>query len=134
MLSRFWIPSANRRLEEWLKEFADDFDRYKESHQAVILENPAENEAFISATIQAARIAIGTRQKKKRKCLRNALLNIAVGMSQDEVKQQIFLNAIKAFTPAHVKALNVIWRKMGIYLTQVTPKCCGFRNPGWWSI
>ena len=26
--SRFWAPSGSRRLEEWLREFADDFDRH----------------------------------------------------------------------------------------------------------
>lgn len=110
MLSRFWVPSANRRLEEWLKDFADDFDRHKESCKGVSVENLEQNEAFVSATIQIARIAIGTHQQEKRKYLRNALLNIAIGKGPDEVRQQIFLNAIEAFSPAHVKTLNVIWR------------------------
>jgi hypothetical protein len=76
-------------------------------------EKLAQNEAFISATLQAARIAMGTHLKEKRQYLRNALLNIAVGKGLDEIKQQLFLNAIEAFSPAHVKALDLIWRGAG---------------------
>jgi hypothetical protein len=52
--------------------------------------------------------------REKREYLRNALLNIAKGIISDEIKQQFFLNAIEAFTPAHIKALNVIWRGGGL--------------------
>ena len=54
--SRFWAPSARRRLEEWLKEFADDFDKHCEGCKVESLVN---DEAFISASIQVARIEIG---------------------------------------------------------------------------
>lgn len=73
-------------------------------------EKLAQNQAFISATLQAARIAMNTHQREKREYLRNALLNIALGRESEEVKHQIFLNAIDAFTPVHVKVLNLIWR------------------------
>jgi hypothetical protein len=59
-------------------------------------------------------IAIGTHQREKREYLRNALLNIANGITSDEFKQQFFLNVIEAFTPAHVKTLNVLWRGGGL--------------------
>jgi len=103
--SRFWTPSASRRLEEWLKEFADDFDHHCEGCS---VEKLVKDEVFISASIQVARIVVGTHLSEKRNYLRNALLNIATGKSHDEIKQQIFLNAIEVFSPAHVKALNII--------------------------
>jgi hypothetical protein len=109
--SRFWAPSASRRLEEWLKDFADDFDKHCGDCK---VENLVNDEAFISASIQVARIVVATHQKEKREYLRNALLNIATGKSTDEIKQQMFLNAVEAFTPAHVKALNLIWRGPGL--------------------
>ena len=55
-----------------------------------------------------------THQREKREYLRNALLNIAKGITSDEIKQQVFLNAIEAFTPTHIKVLNVIWRGGGL--------------------
>jgi hypothetical protein len=85
--SRFWAPSASRRLEEWLKEFADDFDRHCEGCKATSLVN---DEAFISASIQVARIVVGTHQAEKRRYLRNALINIALARGPDDFKQQFF--------------------------------------------
>ena len=101
----FLVPAINRRRDEWLKELADDFDRLSEECN---VENVVRNEAFISASIQATRIALATHQEEKRQYLRNALLNIALGKGPDELRQQIFLNAIEAFAPAHVKALDAI--------------------------
>ena len=66
--------------------------------------------------IQIARIVVSTHQREKLDYLRNALLNIALGKGVGEIKQQVFLNAVEAFTPAHVKILNLIWRSL---------------NPGW---
>jgi hypothetical protein len=57
------------------------------------------DEIFISASIQIARVVVGTHQEEKRKYLRNALLNVALGKAPDELKQQIFLNAIEGFAP-----------------------------------
>lgn len=110
VIGQFLLPGLERRREQWFKELADDFDRLKQTVDGFSVENLAQNDAFVSATIQATRIAIGTHQEKKREYLRNALLNIAVGKTRDEVKQQIFLSAVEAFTPAHVQALDLIWR------------------------
>jgi hypothetical protein len=75
------------------------------------LEDLVGNEAFVSATTQATVIAIRTHQREKREYLRNAVLNIAKGVTPDEIKQQFFLNTIEAFSAAHIKALNVLWRR-----------------------
>ena len=45
VMSRFWAPSAARRLEGWLREVADDFDRHCEGCSS---ENLMQDEAFIS--------------------------------------------------------------------------------------
>lgn len=115
IVSRFWVPSASRRLEGWLKEFADDFDKHCEGCK---MENLVNDEAFISASIRAARIVVGTHQEEKRQCLRNALLNIAMGKGPDEGLQQIFLNAVEEFTSAHINVLNVLWRGPSLLMAQ----------------
>lgn len=113
ILSLFFNPFEQRR-DDWFKELADDLDDLSHTVQGCTAENLVKDPAFVSATIQATRIAIGTHNKEKRKYLRNALLNIAKGTTSDEIMQQLFLNAIEAFTPAHVKALNLIWRGAGL--------------------
>jgi hypothetical protein len=103
--SRFWAPVHARRLELFWKEFADDFEKHCAE---CTVENLVNDEAFISASIQIARMVVATHHDEKREYLRNALLNVALGREPDDTKQQIFLNAIEAFSPAHVKALVLL--------------------------
>jgi hypothetical protein len=70
-------------------------------------EDIEKHETFISASIKAAQIGLNTHEQEKREYLRNALLNVLLGTTADETKQQIFFNAIDAFAAAHVKALQV---------------------------
>jgi len=114
VLSLVLTPAVGRRRDEWLKELADALDEMEKEVAGFRIEKLADDEAFVSATIQATLIAIGTHQREKREYPRNALLNIAKGITSDEIKQQVFLNAIEAFTPTHIKALNVIWRGSGL--------------------
>lgn len=71
-------------------------------------EDIEKHDTFISASIRAAQIGFNTHEQEKREYLRNALLNVLLGTTADETKQQIFFNAIDAFAPAHVKALHVL--------------------------
>src|SRR5579863_2878303 len=73
VIAQFLVPGVERRREQWFKELADDFDRLKEKVDGFSVQNLVQNEPFVSATIQATRIAIGTHQEKKREYLRNAL-------------------------------------------------------------
>jgi hypothetical protein len=117
ILSLVLTPAVTRRRDEWFKELADALDQLEKKVEGFKVGTLADNEVFVSATIQATRIAIGTHQREKCEYLRNALLNIAKGTTSDEIKQRIFLNAIEAFTPAHIKALNVIWRGGGLKIS-----------------
>ena len=102
-------PPVARRRDDWFKEVADTLEEVRAKVDGFRMEDLANNESFISATIQASRIAIGVHQQEKRDMLRNALLNIATGRCPNEEMQQVYLNAIESFTTAHVKVLNVLW-------------------------
>jgi hypothetical protein len=69
-------------------------------------ERLAENEAFISATMQAARIAISTHQREKLEYLRNALLNTALNRCPDEDKQTVFWDLIGSLSATHIVLLH----------------------------
>jgi hypothetical protein len=69
-------------------------------------EKLAQNEAFISATMQAARIAISTHQREKLEYLRNALLNTALKHSPEEDKQSLFWNLIETLSATHLLLLR----------------------------
>lgn len=106
-LSVYVQPELTRRQVEWLKDLARDFDRFKERFDP---ENLGHNEVFVSALVRAMRIATATHHKDKHRMLRNALLNIAVENAPGEDLQEVFLNAIEAFTPSHIRVLNALWK------------------------
>ena len=109
VVSLVLTPAVQRRRDEWFKEMAEDVHWLKAKVEGFNAENLVENEAFVSATIQATLIAIGTHQQEKRAMLRNALVNIAVGKGPDEDMQHIYLQLIDEFTPSHVKILHFLW-------------------------
>jgi hypothetical protein len=108
IFSLMFASPIERRRDEFMEDVVWVIRETAARVDGLQPEKLAQNEAFVSAMLQAARIAMSTHQRDKREYLRNALLNIALGRGLDEVKQQIFLNAIEAFSPAHVKALDVI--------------------------
>ncbi|MGA2887672.1 MAG: hypothetical protein ABSE51_06435 [Terracidiphilus sp.] len=105
LMSMVLTPAVARRRDGWLKDLADDFEDLKRKVEGFKFENLAENEAFVSAKIQATLIAIGTHQQEKRKMLRNALLNIALGHAPDEDVQQMFLSYLDSLTSWHIRIL-----------------------------
>jgi hypothetical protein len=110
VLSMVLAPTVSRRRDEWLKELAEALDRLEREVEGFKVENLARSDTFVSAVIQATRAAAATHQHEKLEYLRNALLNIALGKTPEEIKQQVFLNAVEAFSPAHVKILHLVWR------------------------
>jgi hypothetical protein len=105
-LSVYVQPELTRRQVEWLKDFSNDFDRFKEQFSPEVL---GKNEAFVTMFVRATRIAAGTHQEEKRKMLRNALMKIVTGKAPSDDLQQVFFNAVDDFTPSHVKVLKILW-------------------------
>ncbi len=103
-------PSVCRRRDEWFRELADIVEELGRRLDGFHIEDLARNEAFVSAAIQATRIAVATQKRDKREILRNAVLNVGLGTGPDEDTQQIFFNIIDAFTASHVRILDVLWR------------------------
>jgi len=62
MIAHFLAPGVERRREEWFKELADGLDRLRETKECFNVESLAQSETFVSAAIQATRIAIATHQ------------------------------------------------------------------------
>lgn len=105
------VPGVERRREEWFKKLADDFDRLQETVEGFRIEILGDNETFVSAMIQATRIAIGTHNDEKRSALRNGLLNIALGRGPGEDEKHIFFRYIEELTPWHIRILNCLMDK-----------------------
>lgn len=109
LLSMVLAPGVMRYRDEWFKDLANLVEELGLRVDGFKPEKLAENDQFISATIQATRIATATHQHDKRVMLRNALFNVATEKGPKEDLQQVFFNAIEEFSPSHVKLLKVLW-------------------------
>jgi hypothetical protein len=106
LFARLITPGLERRREEWFRELATDLDALK---ARMDIEDLANDEAFVSAMIQATRIALSNHQESKRALLRKALVSIATHCEPDEDLQHIYLQLLDEFTPSHVTLLNFLW-------------------------
>lgn len=109
LISLVLSPVVQRRRDGWFKELADAVDGMEKKIEGFNIESLAQNEAFVSATIQATRIAVATHNREKREMLRNVLMKIALGQGPEEDLQQVFLSAIEAFTSSHIRVLDFFW-------------------------
>jgi hypothetical protein len=105
VMSRVLAPAIARRRDTWLKELADGLDEAERKIDEFKIGNLQNDEAFVSAVIEATRSAISTHKSEKRTALRNALLHIALHRSTDEDQQQIFLRYIDELTSWHLRIL-----------------------------
>jgi hypothetical protein len=105
VMSMVLAPAIARRRDTWLKELADGLDEAERKIDGFRIENLENDEAFVSAMIEATRSAISTHKSEKRTALRNALLHIALHRSTDEDQQQMFLRYIDELTAWHLRIL-----------------------------
>jgi len=107
VLSLVLAPAVTRRRDTWLKELADGLEEAERKIDGFTVENLTQDEAFVSAVIEATRSAISTHKDEKRDALRNGLLNIALRRSTDEDQQQTFLRYIDELTVWHLRILTL---------------------------
>lgn len=94
-----------KRRDEWMAYMGD---KLKELEAAGLnLQELANSEEFISATLHATHIALRTHLKLKHEALRNAVANIALQKSPQDAIQTFFLNCIDDFTDIHVTILRI---------------------------
>jgi hypothetical protein len=73
------------RQIEWWKELADAFEAEERKNSRFRVKHAFESESFITATMQATRVAVSTHQHPKRILLRKALMKIATGRAPGEL-------------------------------------------------
>ena len=97
-----------RRQVQWLNELAERVHQLEGEHQAFMVGDLAENEAWVDALVQATRIAAVTHQAAKIEALQNAVLNVAIRVDADSDLDVVFLNLIERLGPSHLQLLRVL--------------------------
>ena len=100
-------PPLSKRRDAWMESLARSLKALEERTEGLKVESLSENEAFISAVMQATQSALRTHQNEKLDALRNAVLKVAAGTAPEENLQSMFLALIDAFTPLHLRLLGI---------------------------
>ena len=110
ILSLVITPPLLRRRDEWFKDLSDAVDEIASKCTDFTPEKLANNDQFISAVIEASRIAVSTHKIEKREMLKNALVNIGTSCNIDEDVQFMSFRLIEDLTVTHIKILEFFWR------------------------
>jgi len=106
-------PPIEKRRDAWLQGLYDDLKRLEVEVEGFKIDDLANNDAFVSAVLQATQIAMRTHQQEKLDALRNALLNVIRLKSLDEETQDFFFGLIDMFTVTHIEVLRLFEDRIG---------------------
>lgn len=127
-----WVcaPPIQKRLDAWRESVAlallDQLRRMEIAENAI--EHLQQDDRFISTMIEAARIAATVHAKEKLDALRNAVCNVAAGLSIEEVERQLFLRYLDELTETHLAFLSGGQQKYG------SPKITGLTEELHWRL
>lgn len=99
-------PVAQRR-DDWFEDLQRRLQNLEGKVDGFKFEDLAQNEQFVSATLQATQSALRTHQQEKLEALRNAVLNVASGIRSYADRQEQFLALVDRFTSEHLVLLNL---------------------------
>lgn len=96
-------PPLERRRNEWMGEVADGLRGAE-----VAIEQLAQRVDLLDTFIEASRAALGTASSEKRRALRNAVVNTAIGLEPGEALRRMLLQLVERLTPLHLQTLRVL--------------------------
>lgn len=108
MVSHYIGEPLQKRREQWLEEVGQGLLDLQERFDGFDPSTLSENEDFVSAVYEASHVAMKSATERKRQALLNAVLNIALGQTIEEVLRGRFMGLLDAFSSAHIRVLSVL--------------------------
>lgn len=108
LFETIFTAPLEKRKQAWLEKLAGVVSELQEKVKGLTPEKLAENETFITVSLQASQIAIRNHQQEKLEALRNAVLNSALPNPLEEDQQIIFLRLIDQLTPWHLRIIALL--------------------------
>lgn len=105
---RLVAEPLEKRREEWFTAIGEGLGDLQERIGDFDPSALADNEDFVSTVYEATHLAMKTHREEKREALRNAVLNVAAGVSIDEVLRGAFFSAVERYSPLHIRVLKVL--------------------------
>jgi hypothetical protein len=107
------VPPMGKRRDEWLQGLYDRLHAVEQCVAGFRIDALVDNEAFISAALQASQAAIRTHERQKLEALRNAVVNVAAGRSADADTTTFFLALVDNFSSTHLELLKYFGNRSG---------------------
>ncbi len=99
------VPSSfNRRRDGWYEHLADVVNEL--TKRGVNIEDLVDDEEFVTAMIQASRIALGTHIEQKLELLKNAVVNMALPERPPDFLAARYLSWVDELSPEHFVVLT----------------------------
>jgi hypothetical protein len=113
ILSALMKSPVEKRRDEWMRAVGEALLQLQGRVEGFSIEALAEDELFVSTVMQATLAAQRTHLADKKTALRNAVLNVALKHSPDEVKTEILLNLIDSISVWHIKIVDLFSNPQG---------------------
>lgn len=107
------VPPMGKRRDEWLQGLCDRLHSLEQRVAGFRMDALVDNEAFISAALQASQAAIRTHERQKLEALRNAVVNVAAGRSADTDTTTFFLALVDNLSATHLEILRYFGNRSG---------------------
>lgn len=108
-------PALHMRYDRWLRRMAESVDEMR-AH-GLDVRTLKDNEALITAILNATAAAARTHEEDKLEALRNAITNAALGMEADDHVQMMFIRFVDELQGLHLRML-ALFRDPAAFLDQ----------------
>lgn len=108
LLDNVLTAPIEKRKQAWLQDLAGTINELVDTVEEITSERLSNDEAFITAALQATQIALRNHQEEKLEALRNAIINSALRNEPDEDLQLQFIRLIDRLTPWHLRLLALL--------------------------
>lgn len=108
LVEHFVAAPLQKRRDEWFERVGKGLSELQDRLSGFDPSSLSENEEFISAVFDATQSAMKTASEDKLVNLRNGVLNVAAGITIDEILRGTFFGLIDRFSPLHVRVLSLL--------------------------
>lgn len=108
-------PSLEKRRDEWMRRLGEVVEELSARLEGFDPSSLSENEAFVSAVIDASRIAVGTHLEEKLEQLKNCLVNLALGKGSGDFLDKQMFRWVDELSPEHFLVMEYLADPRGWY-------------------
>lgn len=108
LVEHFVAAPLQKRRDEWFERVGKGLLELQDRLSGFDPSTLSGNEEFISAVFDATQSAMKTANEDKLVSLRNGILNVAAGVTLDEILRGTFFGLIDRFSPLHIQVLSLL--------------------------